>query len=74
MASLNSVLGRSCHQLDRVIAGTNPSRMEWINVIIVLFLKGTTCDVGKAFEWRMSKHSAQMLELFCHPFDFQSFW
>ena len=30
MVSLNSILGRSCHRLARVIAGTNPSRMEWI--------------------------------------------
>ena len=30
VASLSSILGRSCHRIGTVTAGTYPSRMEWI--------------------------------------------
>ena len=73
MASLNSVLGRSCHQLDRVIAGTNPSRMEWIECYYCVISKRYNMWCGQSFWGRMSKHSAQMLELFCHPLVFSLF-
>ena len=60
MVSLNSILGRSCHRLDRVIAGTNPSRMEWIECYYCVISKRYNMWCGQSVWGRMSKHSAQI--------------
>ena len=74
MVSLSSILGKSCHQIDTVIVGTYPSRMERIQCYQCVLSKRHHMWYGQSFWGRMSKHSAQIVELLCHRLIFSLFW
>ena len=73
MVSLSFMLGRSCHQRDTVIVGTYPSRVEQVQRYECVIAKRHNVWHRQSFWGRMSKQSAQILELFCRHLIFSIF-
>ena len=73
MVSLSPILGRSCHWIDTVIVGTHPSSMEQIERYECVVSKRYNMWCGQSFWGRMSKQSAQILELLCCHLIFSHF-
>ena len=73
MVSFSPILGRSCHWIDTVIVGTHPSSMEQIERYECVISIRYNMWCGQSFWGRMSKQSAQILELLCCHLIFSHF-